>query len=263
VGVQAKAGWVPGSFEAGGHYVPSPAGANELDLEQDLFGAIRLLDRGQAALLVPVVETWRASLGRSESGGGLGDVNASLRYDFTLAGASRFLPGVAALAGITLPTGTPADAPGLGALATGATGIGAYQLNLGLAVEQTFGPWLVSASGLVAQRTARTVGSGDSAVHERLGLQWTALAAAAYTFRGGISVALSLSEVIEADAVVDGADSPGSGHRLPAAALSGVVPLDDDLRLQGSLYDNPPIPALGENQTADLGLTLTAVRSWR
>jgi hypothetical protein len=263
VGVQARAGLVLGSFDGGGRYVASPAGANELDLEQDVFGALRVVEHGQVSLLVPVVETWRTSLGQSEAGGGVGDINANVRYDFFLAGASRKIPGVAALGGVTFPTGTPPDAPGLGALATGATGIGAFQFNLGAAVEQTFGPWLVNATAIVAQRTARTVGSGALAVHERLGVQWSALAAVAYTFESDAAAALSVSEVIEGDAVIDGAESPGSGHRLTTVTVSGMLPLNDKLRLQGALFDNPQLSQLGSSQLADLGVEVTVVRSWK
>lgn len=262
VGTQAKAGDVSGSFDASGHYTPSPSGASELDLEQDIFGAVRVLGRGQVALLVPFVETRRASQGLSEFGGNVGDVNASLRYDFTLAGASTVIPGKAALAGITLPTGTPSDAPSLGPLATGATGIGAFQINAGAAVEQTFGPWLVNATGIVAQRTARTVGTAPNQVHERLGSQWTLLVAFAYTFPSEVAIAASASYLIEGDATINGVDSAGTGHRLPTLGLSGVVPLSDTWRLQGGIFDNVPIASWGLNQPAALGLFVTGVRSW-
>jgi hypothetical protein len=263
VGVQAKAGAVSGSFDAGGHDVASPSGAGELDLEQDVFGAVRVLDRGQVSALVPLVETWRSSLGRSEAGGGIGDINANVRYDFMYAGASRLVPGLAALAGITFPTGTPPDAPGLGPLATGATGVGAYQINLGVAAEQTFGPWLVNLTGLVAVRTSRSIGSGPSAASETLSPQWTALAAVAYTFDSDAALALSASEVVEGDATIDGQDVPDTGRRLPTVTVSGLLPLTDALRLQGSIYDNPPIPALGANLTADVGASIAGLWTWR
>jgi len=38
-------------------------------------------------------------------GGGIGDVNLSLRYDFLVAGQSHIVPGIAALVGLTAPTG--------------------------------------------------------------------------------------------------------------------------------------------------------------
>ncbi len=241
----------------------SPPGAGEIDLEQDVFGALRVLGRGQVSLLVPLIETWRSSLGRSEAGGGLGDINANVRYDFIYAGTSRLVPGLAALAGITFPTGTPPDAPGLGPLATAATGIGAYQINLGIAAEQTFGPWLVNLTGLVAVRTSRSTGSGAGAASETLAPQWTALAAAAYTFDSDAALALSASEVVEGDASIGGQDAPDTARRLPTVTFSGLLPVTDALRLQGSLYDNPPIPALGANLTADVGVSVAGLWGWR
>lgn len=261
-GLQAKASSVLGSFDAAGRTLSSPPGASELDFEEDLFCAVRFLRRGQAALLVPLVETRRASQGLSEFGGGLGDVNASVRFDFFLAGASRVVPGVAILAGLTFPTGKPPDAAGLGPLATGATGIGAWQGNVGLAVEQVFGPWLVNASAFVAQRLARTAGTGPDAVHERLGAQWTMIAAGAYTFPSGIALALSASYTLEEDATIDGRDTPGSAHRLPALSLSGVLPVGDAWRLQAAVFDDLPISGLGLNQPANAGMLVTVLRSW-
>gem|GEM_PF-725823 len=262
VGIEAKESVILGSYERDGRYVSSPAGANELDSEQDAFGAVRLLERAQIAILLPFDETWRSSLGTSELGGGIGDFNASARYDFTTAGASRAIPGLAALAGLTLPTGKPPDAPGVGTLATGATGIGAYQFNAGLAVEQAFGPWLVDATGLGALRSARTVGTGPSAVHERLAPQWTVLAAVARTFANDSAVAVSVSYIFEGNAILDGADTPGTSHRLLTLSLSGVLPLSDVCRLQGAVFQNPPIGQFGQNQTAGVGLSLSLVRSW-
>src|SRR5262245_52270935 len=53
VGVQARTSDVFGSFFPDGTYVAAPAGATEWDLEQDVFGAIRVAPRAQVALLVP------------------------------------------------------------------------------------------------------------------------------------------------------------------------------------------------------------------
>jgi hypothetical protein len=262
VGVQLKAGDVLGSYDVTGHYLAAPSDASELDLEQDLFAAVRFLNRGQVAVLVPFVETRRTSGDVTDFGGGIGDINLNARYDFTLAGASRFVPGFAALVGVTAPTGVPPDAANLGPLAAGATGIGAWQGTVGVAVEQNFGPWLVGASAYVAQRTARTVGSGPATVHERLAPQWTALAAVAYVWPSEISLALSASYQAEGDATIDGADAAQTARRQPTVTLGGVLPVTDTLRLQGSLFDNLPISELGQNQTAAVGMLITGVYSW-
>lgn len=255
VGAQMKAGAGLGSYDTGGHFVAPGAGDAEYDLEQDLFGAVRVLRRGQIALLVPLVETERQTLqDGSRFGGGVGDVNASVRYDFVLAGESAYVPGIALLAGITLPTGTPpelASPP----LAVDATGIGAFQGNVALALEQTFGPWLVNLTGIVAERAPR--------FGEQLGTQVTLLAAGAYTFSNDMALALSGSYAFEGDATASGgADVPFSSRRLTVFTLSGLWPVTDSWRLVGGLYLEPPLYGFGSNQPATGGLTFTILRSW-
>jgi hypothetical protein len=254
-GIELKAGGALGSYEASGHYVGSPAGDTELDYEQDLFGAVRVLRRGQLALLVPLVETQRQT-GRDGGhiGGGLGDINASARYDFVVAGESYYVPGVALLAGITLPTGTAperATAP----LAVDATGIGAWQANVALALEQTYGPWLINATGIAAKRTSR--------FGQTLGTQVTLLAAGAYTFDNDAAVALSASYALEGEATnADGTSVPESSRRLTTLSLSVLWPMGDVWRLFGGLYVEPPVSGFGSNQSSVSGLTLTVIRSW-
>ncbi len=262
VGTVLKAGLVTGSYDGGGSYHALPARASEQDFEEDLFGAVRIFERGQLAVLVPFVETRRTASGVTGAGGGIGDVNFAGRYDFTLAGASRIVPGIALLAGLTIPSGRPADSSSAGTLATGATGIGAYQINVGLALEQTYGPWLVGVSGIYAQRTARTVGEGPSEVHERLAPQWTGLAVAAYIFPNEMALAASASYTVEGDATIGGTADTESARRLPVLTISGVAPLSDRFRLQGAVFDDLPISTLGAGQPAAAGLSLTLICSW-
>jgi hypothetical protein len=255
VGTQVKAASIIGSYDPGGHYIGSPGGDTEYDLEQDVFGALRLLRRGQAALLVPLVETFRSTpQDGSHLGGGIGDINLSARYDFVLAGESRYVPGIALLAGVTFPTGTPVESA-TQPLAVDSTGIGAFQGSGGLALEQTFGPWLVNATGIVAGRAPRG--------GETLGVQATLLAAGAYTFTNDAAMALSAAYSFEGDARdASGADVPSSSKRVMLVTLSGLYPITDKWRLLGGLYLNPPVSQLGSNQPASAGFFLTVIRSW-
>jgi hypothetical protein len=255
VGAELHAGDVLGSYETDGRYLGKPKGATEFDFEQDIFGAVRLLRRGQFALLVPFIETQRQTrIDGGHLGAGVGDTNASVRYDFILAGESRYVPGIALLGGVTLPTGKApesATAP----LAVDATGIGAWQANVALALEQTYGPWLLNATGMVAKRTAR--------FGQTLGTQVTLLAAGAYTFDNDAALALSASYAFEGDATISGgADVPDSSKRLTTVSLSLLWPLGDWWRLFGGLYVEPPISGFGSNQPSASGLTLTVIRSW-
>jgi hypothetical protein len=266
VGAELRAAGVIGSYQLGGAFVASPPGTPEYDFEEDIFGAVRVLRHGQVALLVPVDETFRRTpADGAHFGGGIGDINLSGRYDFFLAGESRYVPGIAVLAGITFPTGKPVGASALAAvgpffggatqpLAVDSTGIGAFQASLALALEQTFGPWLVNTTAIVAKRTA----SGG----ETLGTQVTFLAAGAYTFANDAALALSASYAFEGDGTIDGADAPGSSKSVTVVTASGLWPLTDSWRLLGGVFVDPPIDALGNNQPTQIGLTFTAIRSW-
>ena len=255
-GLELRAAAVLGHYTAQGRYVPSPSADPEDDFEQDLFGAVRVLRRGQVALLVPLVQTMRATpQDGSHFGGGIGDLNVSARYDFVRAGEARFFPGVAISAGVTLPTGAAVESVPTSPLAVDATGAGAFQGTVALALEQTFGPWLANATAIVAERTAR--------FGQTPGMQVTLLAAAAYTLRNDAAFALSASYAFEGDALAgDGTDVPDSSKRATIVTVSAFWPIGDEWRLVGAAFLAPPLDAAGSNQPATGGFTLTLIRSW-
>jgi hypothetical protein len=223
----------------------------------------RFLERGQVSLDVPVLATYRADTGISDFGGGLGDINLGARWDFITAAESVHFPGIAVLLGVTVPTGRPADAPSASALAANATGIGAFQLNGGVALEKIFGDHvLVDLTGLVSQRLPRTVEVAGQTIQETLGLQLFAIAAVGWVFNSGIGVAVSGTFTGELDAVLNGARVPQSGRSLTTISLSGSLPINDNWRLQGSIFDDPQISGLGANQPIGTGLTFTVLRTW-
>ena len=259
VGAQLRAGDAFGSFDGRGHYGSNPAGTSEYDFEEDAFGAIRFLEHGQAAAFVPFVETRRqARAVGSELGGGLGDVNLSARWDFLAAGDSRVIPGIGALVGVTVPTGTAPEDAKPTPLSTGATGIGAVQGNIGLALEQSFGPWLVNATGIVAKRLPRTA----QGIHTALATQVTLLGGAAYAFPNDAALAAVLSYAVEGDATVAGHSVEDSGRRLFRTSLSGVWPLSDRLRLTGNVYFDPPFVHVDQNAIPQTGVVFGGIFSW-
>jgi hypothetical protein len=164
---------------------------------------------------------------------------------------------VALLAGITLPTGVPVESAH-NPLATDATGVGALQANLGVALEQVYGAWTVSIAGLVAKRLEREV----RGLEETLGAQWTLIAAGAHTFDSEIALAASAAYSVEGDASIDGIEQPDTGRRLMTLSASMVFPLSDAVRLQGAAFASPPGSSLGANQNALTGLSLMAVYAW-
>jgi hypothetical protein len=252
VGVQARVADVYGTFSDDGKYVRSAA--TQWDFEQDLFGALRVARRAQVAVLVPVLQAYQQGLQLTDFGAGLGDVNLSGRYDFLLAGESQVVPGIAALGGVSLPTGRPPDASDgqNHPLGSDVTGIGVYQFHAGLALEQTWGPWLVGVTGLYAKRTSRTV----QGMTTSLGAQWSVLAAAAYTFPNDAAIALVASYAVQVD------NAPALGRKIPLLTLSGLYPLSDRWRLQGGYFFTPPVSHVGRNAGAETGVVFGVVRSW-
>ncbi|HET6151247.1 MAG TPA: hypothetical protein VFH68_27165 [Polyangia bacterium] len=242
VGIQTRLRSVMGSFNAGGGYVGSRAGDDEIDLEQDLFAAARF-GRFQVAWKLPFVETGRRETGVSAFGGGLGDVAANLRYDLTFAGDHPWWPGVAVLAGLSVPTGRTVEDSGD---PTGATGIGSFDGNLGVAVEQVMGRSFVSVSGFVAQQTARTVGS----ITQTFGPRLTALVAGGHAFASELTVGGFVLGTHRRD------------QSLVTAGAALAIPIDDHWRVQGTLSADLPFSGWGKNQLTGAGLTASILRVW-
>jgi hypothetical protein len=263
VGTELHASTVFGFYDEGGHYSGQASGEREYDFEEDIFAAVRVFRRGQVALLIPFEETSRREFSgaspTSAFGGGIGDVNLSVRYDFVLAGESRYVPGIAALAGLTAPTGRSPSSPSAGTFDVDATGTGAWQGNFGVALEQSFGHVLVNVSELLAWRAPFT----ESGIDEALAPQWVTLAGAGYVFNDDAAIALFGSYTLEGSASDNGVSLADSGRRALLVSLSGFYPVRDNLRLQASLFSNPPFSGPGAGQTATAGTTFTLIGSFR
>lgn len=256
-GLLVRGSYVTGSFDAQRRYVR--ASGREADFEQDLMGALRPIPTlpGQIAVWLPVVQTYRKNAQTAEAGWGMGDLNLSLRYDFIAAGESRFVPGIAALAGITFPTGRPPE-DSKKPLHTDVTGIGVVQGTLGVAFEQTYDKVLLNLTGLLTQRASRTIGATST----RLGLQYTVMAAAGYAFDMDTALALVVTYSTESDARIDDRVEADTGKASTNLAFAFAMAVADSLRAQATVFDALPISGLGKNQTAAAGATLALMRTW-
>ena len=258
VGVRARAALGLGSYDSDGRYRANPDGTRELDFEQDVFGTLRVLKRGQVGILVPILEASRKTKSTdSEFGGGIGDVALSARYDFVWAGENHVVPGIAAVAGVSFPSGrAPEDAhlP----LASDATGVGALRVNLGLALEQVFGPVLVQVSALAGKRANREVNGLSSA----RAVEWNTSLAVGYSFPNDVGLAAAVSYAFEGRSKLDGEEVADSEQRLLEASGAISVPLSQFFRAQGALFLTPPISGVGRNRLAETGASVTVIRSF-
>lgn len=245
LGMTQRAEWVLGQYDPDGHYASKATGTREFGFAEDLFFAVRWLARGQSAVLVPFVETYRKSHAEASTGGGIGDIVLTLRYDAVLASRYRYIPGFALLGGVTLPTGTPPEAARR-PLATDATGRGLLQLSVGVALEKTFGPTIVSFATIAALRRSAAFGGVTLSAAPEL----RNLGTVAYVFAGEQALGLFGSYAFEGDAEVNGAKAKGSARRELQVGAFAALPLSESFRLRFGLSVHPPLSGLGRNQPA-------------
>lgn len=245
LGVTLRAAWIYGRFGASKQYQPAAAGTREIGFEQDLFGAIRWLERGQFAVLLPIVQTYRKSHSEVSTGAGVGDVNLAARYDFIWGGRYRSVPGLALLVGLTLPTGTPPE-QSTRPLATDATGRGLFQANVGVALEKLLGPTITSIAGIVAWRNRAEFRNVSVTAAPELRV----LGTFAYVFPGEQSLGLFGSYATEGNSRINGVVAQGTARRELLVGAFSTIPIGDSFRLRFGLALHPPLDGIGRNQPA-------------
>ena len=253
-GLQLRARGMYGSFDSGGSYTSAH---HEQNFEQDLAGSFRVTRRGQAGLLLPFVQTRRVEGDASSVGAGLGDVGLTGRYDFALASETLYWPGFALLASVVFPTGQAAGS-GTNPAGTDATGTGTLNASLGVSLEKIHGPLYLALDSWVTFSGDRSVDGITTAFPPQV----TAVAVAGYVFQSEAAAALYVSFLRRGDTTIDGLTQAGTELRLTTAGLSGLLPLGERWRLQGTLFADLPAPPFGRNEEAGGGLTVALVWLW-
>jgi hypothetical protein len=256
-GVEARGAAAYGSFDPDGRFRGAPRGTHDVTLEQNLFVTARLLSRGQGTVTLPFVETLRGGGGASSAGGGLGDVRLALRWDLVRSEDARPWPGVAVLAGVAMPTGV-APEKAERALATDATGTGTTQAWAGAAFEETRGPWLFMASGVVTVRADRTLDGVTCSLPPR----FAAGLAVAHAWTSGFVVSFGGSYAAEGDASIGGARVPDTSRRTLQLTGAMQAPLGNGARLVLSTFVTPPIGVITAGEGASTGLSLAVIVPW-
>ena len=257
--MQMRARSVMGGFSGTGSYATSAAGYRDVGFEEDLFGALRFGSHFQVALSAPFVQTARQNGGLSGFGGGLGDLAASARFDAVNAGERGHWPGVAIIAGLSIPTGQAPDEAGADdPLSTSGTGTGSFEGNLGLAVEEIVGSGFVSVAGWLSKRGARAADGVEQSFAPRL----TALVSGGYTFGHDTTVGAFASLLRQGDAHDASGAIANSGVALVTAGAALALPFWDSWRLQTTGFSDVPIAGWGRNQTVGFGGTLAIIRFW-
>jgi hypothetical protein len=164
-------------------------------------------------------------------------------------------PGVIFVAGVTFPTGKPAD-KSVHVLAADSTGTGAFQATAGVIVEEDFGTWFLVGAAYVAERTSRTV----AGVKSKLGTQGTFSFAVGRSFLDDSSAAIFIARTIEGDTKFG--DETAEGRSLTSIGATVLHPFTDTWRAQLVVSANPPFDGWGKNQFAMATFAIMIARTW-
>lgn len=253
VGAQMRFATAHGTYPARGEFF-APQPGRDARLEPSLFASLRLLPRAQVSVSVPFAIVRRRAGDLVESRGAFGDVTVVGRWDLFRVGERRW-PGIALLVGGLVPTGTPTDRA-TGLLAADATGIGAWEGNAGVSVEETFGHVVVHATALAGYRSSRDV----VGVEQHLGLRSLFLVGTGWVWDDDSSMLLTVTHTADGDATLDGSTAAGTGFRATQLAFVVTTPITDTLRLRTSVFTD--VPPLGSNRQALGGTTLGLAKTW-
>lgn len=237
------------------------------EFRQTLFATARLFEDFQFALSVPFVQTHKDFGELTEFGGGMGDISASLRYEYFAVGERRNIPGMAMLLTGKLPTGRSVYeslSRRETLLQTDTTGTGSYDLGFVFQLENTHGSLFWSLQG-GAQYAFPFVNAQHRTITRNL--RWDAAAAIGYAAHAPIFAdeSLYLSLGLASDFT--------TGHEENHQFIDGSQERRTVLTLQAGAYILPQwfvaarvgsdIPAshFGENLLTgtQIGLTLRRV----
>lgn len=221
--------------------------AEAFQFEQSLLGTLRVGQALQLGAVIPLVQSYARTTWEQGFGGGLGDIQLHARYDFTFAGQSLRIPGIALFGGLGLPTGRPLEST-MHPLGVEATGTGRMRAWGGLGLEQSHGMAFGQIMGSLIYDGPRSAKGME------------------FEGRWGASASLSLGASLPADFTVALSAvyevEPRSERRGWRYGVAAGYPVFIDWRLQAGLFTDAPIDGFGRNQNAQIGLHLALLRIW-
>ncbi len=241
-----------GSFDDAGRFVSSPTADHDRESRTELSVLGRVGTRVQLGATVPLVYTQRLAGGLRGGGGGVGDVAVHGRYDFVPVGGAGGWPGLAATLSVGAPTGRAAR-EARDPLGADATGLGAFEVRPGIALEKAWwrGFFVAFSSGL-AVRTPFEGARGAV----RLGPRWSTVLAGGPSFAFGLSLAVG----VQHDREVAPNDAGVTGLARRRTSLLAIASYEFDLHwsIVAAGAVDPPLGGLGRNEpvfaTATIGL---------
>lgn len=249
VGLQTSLVTTLGFHDGGGTFHRAGDGDADLQLRNDVWALVDLTHHLSLWADLPLVLGYRraGALGGG-FGGGVGDVQAGLRWDVVPVAGYAGRPGVALTIGATAPTGrTARDALLEGdPRGAGVTGRGAWVPALGLVVERAAERWFLRGAGALQLTIAP--GDADAGVPRRAD--------------PGLVASLVVGGRVHDEVVLSGfarvavTQAAGATGIDPALGLAVAVRAGDHVTLQASLESSLLVDGVARGAPGQLSAAL-------
>jgi hypothetical protein len=246
-----------GSWDDSRRYRSLDASSAQRELRSDFVVLVRASRRLQLGLFAAGVFSEREARDERTTGGGLGDVGALARLDVVTMRSHPVLPGLALTLNVLAPTGRSAwrsNDP----LGSDVTGLGAWELRPGIALENWWSRWYGAITASVGLRLPITDESGDDV---ELAPRPQLLAVFGRSFDGGFSLTSGVDVEWEGAARVNGASTGDARSRTSFVAI-GALDLTQRFTLMAAAQYEPPIDGLGANDLAGVAVTAGVRYAW-
>jgi len=246
-----------GSWNAEGEWNAFDETYRETVWLSKVWAIARVRDDLELSLVLPWVMTTRAIPNESSSGQGLGHSRIGLRYEAIAIGQYRNVPGLALLAGVTIPTGVRGDEATDTLLRTAATARGDWAASVAVSLEYAHLPWFVKLDAGRRHFLAYTHAEHDGP-YQLAGLWQLTLSSGLEVIDDILIFAFSLGVETQGESHLDHREQTSSSRFscLPSVSMSWQV--NPHLALLSTLSRGIAVNELGMNTngalTASLGV---------
>ena len=246
-----------GRFDSRSKYHSKPEGVRDTEFRESLTLAYRPRTPWQVSIKGQFIQNLRAVKNLSESSMGIGDTDVSVRYDPWQTGFWDSPVGFGIIVATTIPTGRPAE-QAKKVLASDTTGTGYVQFHTGLVAEVLKGSWFFGVGTMISTAPPRQANG-----HE-LSMGWisTSQASLAYGFAYNLSAALAIQHRFLSQASIDN-NTQADGASSNTVPLSVAYEPIRFWRFWGAFLTTPIFDGFGKNEVANVGASLSVLRTWR
>lgn len=259
VGLRSSGAETFGAWAADGSWRPNPAGWFDGELRLDAYALLRLAERSQIHVMVPVFENLRGVDDDVVLGGGLGDVELGVRHELLTVGEHELLPALGVTASVLLPSGVrPEEATAR--YDADATGRGAFGAAGAVSVEESFGKAYarVDLGGTVYAPFMRV----DLRQLQRYGPTLAAAASAGGTVLDGLLLGVMAGVAYDLPVLIDEEEQVDSAATAASAGLLASWSVTPHWTLLANLSSGLFLDALGQNRPGRVALSLGVRHAW-